>query len=74
MTVRIVAVSEAELQQERRDVLASIHMTYEELVERHAERDLNSREWDAWDRIKQIRWLLCEITAYDYAHGDDPRP
>lgn len=47
-----------QLMAERAEILASIHLTYEELVERHEQRDMNSREWDAWDRIKAIDWLV----------------
>jgi hypothetical protein len=54
----MIRVTPEELQRQREQLLAEIHMTYEELRDRAETYSLSAAELDIWHTIEGIDYLL----------------
>jgi hypothetical protein len=53
------SVSKEDLEARRREVLARLNMTYEELADRAKKHSLVGDEWTAWDEMREIDFLMA---------------
>ena len=54
---RVQNVTRRDLDKRRKQILAGIGMSYEELAARAASRSLIGDEWAAWEEIREIEFL-----------------
>ena len=55
---RVVPVSRHELEKRRQEVLDHLDMTFEDLAHRAERGVLSGEEWDAWQKLADIDFLL----------------
>lgn len=53
-------LSDTQLKRQRRELLDAAGMTYEQLAERHAYRDLTPEQWEIYHKVRNIDFLLGE--------------
>lgn len=58
MSPRVQEVSLRNLTKRRRAILARVGMSYEELAAKAAARSLIGDEWNAWEDIREIDFLM----------------
>jgi hypothetical protein len=56
--VRVVDVERQQLERRRAEILASHGVTLDEFAERAARYALVADEWDAWEELRGIAFLL----------------
>lgn len=60
MTTRITHVTDTQLRRQLRELLEASGMSYEQLAERHAYRDLTPDQWEIWHKVRNVLFLLGE--------------
>jgi hypothetical protein len=56
----VLEASDATLRARREEILRDLGVSYEELRERATAYRLAGEEWDAWDEVSEIDYLLDE--------------
>lgn len=57
---RVNEVTRAELEARRREILAELGVTHEDLARRARDSALVADEWHAWDKLREIEFLLAD--------------
>lgn len=60
---RVLSVSRDELEARRTRILRNLHVTCSELAERARSSSLVAGEWEAWEELKDIAFLLGDVSA-----------
>lgn len=58
--MRVVAPSRDELEEKRRAILARLGLTYEAFRDRAEAGSLVGEEWEAWEELQDVAFLLGE--------------
>lgn len=58
MAGRVMEMATADLWRRREEILRSVGLTYDELRRRATDHALVGDEWDAWEEISELDYLL----------------
>lgn len=58
---RVVTVSREELEDRRRSILSGVGLSCEELRDRAASSTLIGDEWEAWQELRDVEFLLGDV-------------
>ena len=61
----VIRRSVEDLREERRALLADVSMSGRQLRERASRDELTGDEWDAFERLREINFLLRNVAKHD---------